>query len=84
MGEDKIDETVKGGYVENTLDGLLKEISWYPESLYTLDVCESEGELYVLELGSFSCSGEYGCSISLIIEAGAKAALEDYEAVNDF
>jgi hypothetical protein len=35
------------------------DMSWYPESVYTIDICESEGELYVLELGSFSCAGEY-------------------------
>ncbi|WP_263985307.1 hypothetical protein [Dendronalium phyllosphericum] len=32
---------------------------------------------------SFSCNGEYGCDLSLTIEAGAKAALEDYETAND-
>ncbi|MBD2183290.1 ATP-grasp domain-containing protein [Aerosakkonema funiforme] len=82
VGEERIDETIKGGYLESYLSKVLKEINWYPESLYTADICESAGELYVLELGSFSCSGEYGCDLSLIIEAGAKAALEDYELVN--
>ena len=61
---------------------MLKSVNWYPEALYTIDVCESIGEQYILELGSFSCAGEYGCDWSLIVEAGAKAALEDYEAVN--
>jgi hypothetical protein len=51
--------------------------------LYTVDICESAGELYVLELGSFSCAGEYGADLSLMVEAGARAALEDYAAVND-
>lgn len=83
VGEERIDETIKGGYLENYLDSVLKKVEWYPESLYTADICESEGELYLLELGSFSCSGEYGCDLSLIIEAGAKAALEDYEAANE-
>lgn len=82
VGEDRIDETIKGGYLENYLSKVLAEVNWYPESLYTVDICESDGELYVLELGSFSCSGEYGCDLSSIVEFGAKAALEDYEAVN--
>jgi hypothetical protein len=82
VGEERVDETIKGGYPEQYLSEVLKQVNWYPESLYTIDICESEGELYVLELGSFSCAGEYGCDLSLIIEAGAKAALEDYEAVN--
>ena len=60
------------------------QVSWYPESVYTLDICESEGKLYVLELGSFSCAGEYACDLSAIVDFGAKAAWEDYEAVNQF
>lgn len=82
IGEERIDERIKGGYLASYLTQVLKQVNWYPELLYTVDICESEGELYILELGSFSCAGEYGCDLSLIIEAGAKAAWEDYEAVN--
>jgi hypothetical protein len=82
VGEERIDETIKGGYLENYLNHVLGQVSWYPEFLYTVDVCESAGELYVLELGSFSCAGEYGCNLDLLIEAGATAALEDYAVVN--
>ncbi|MGB3511587.1 MAG: ATP-grasp domain-containing protein [Microcoleaceae cyanobacterium] len=81
VGEERIDEVVKGGDLENYLSAVLKKVNWYPELVYTVDICESEGELYILELGSFSCAGEYGCDLSLIVEAGAKAAWEDYEAV---
>lgn len=84
IGEERVDETIRGGYLENYLAEVLKQVSWYPESLYTIDICESEGELYVLELGSFSCAGEYGCDLSAIVEFGAKAAWEDYEAANLF
>lgn len=82
VGEERVDELVKAGYLENYLSEVLGQVNWYPESLYTVDICEAEGELYVLELGSFSCAGEYGCDLSLLVEAGAKAAWEDYEAVN--
>lgn len=82
VGEERINQRIKGGYLENYLAEVLKQVSWHPELLYTVDICESAGELYILELGSFSCAGEYGCDLSLIIEAGAKAAWEDYEAVN--
>ncbi|XGV99080.1 MAG: ATP-grasp domain-containing protein [Leptolyngbya sp. BL-A-14] len=82
IGEERIDERIAGGYLTDYLSGVLKQVKWYPELLYTVDICESEGELYVLELGSFSCAGEYGCDVSLIVEAGAKAAWEDYQAVN--
>ncbi|MBD3880979.1 ATP-grasp domain-containing protein [Phormidium tenue FACHB-886] len=82
MGEEQINERIEGGYLTNYLAEVLKQVNWYPELLFTVDICESDGELYILELGSFSCAGEYGCDLSLIVEAGAKAAWEDYEAVN--
>lgn len=82
IGEERVDETIKGGYLENYLAEILKQVRWYPELLYSIDICESQGELYVMELGSFSCAGEYGCDLSLMIEAGVKAAREDYEIVN--
>jgi len=82
VGEERIDEQIKDGYLVNYLSEVLRQVNWYPELLYSVDICESDGELYVLELGSYSCAGEYGCDLSLMIEAGAKAAWEDYEAVN--
>ena len=84
MGESRVDETIRGGYLENYLSEVIKQVSWYPESVYTIDICESDGELYVLELSSFSCAGEYGCDLSAIVEFGAKAAWEDWATVNQF
>jgi hypothetical protein len=83
IGEEQINETIRGGDLENYVATVLKQVNWHPELLYTVDICESAGELYVLELGSFSCAGEYGADLSLMVEAGARAALEDYAAVND-
>ena len=60
------------------------QVSWYPEYVCKIDICESEGELYVWELGSFNCAGEQACDLSAIVEFGAKAAWEDYEAVYQF
>jgi ATP-grasp domain, R2K clade family 3 len=82
VGEERIDETIRDGYLVSYLSEVLKNVDWYPDTLYTADVCESQGELHLLELGSYSCAGEYGCDFRLLIEAGAKAAWEDYEAVN--
>jgi hypothetical protein len=65
------------------LNTVLQQVNWYLDLLYSIDVCESNGELYVLELGSYSCAGEYGADLDLTIEYGAKAALEDFNLVND-
>ena len=83
IGEEQVNERIQGGYLEDYAARVIKQVGWYPEILYTIDICESDGELYVLELGSFSCAGEYGCDMSLIVEAGVRAAREDWAAVNE-
>jgi ATP-grasp domain, R2K clade family 3 len=83
VGEERIDEQIKGGYLVDYLNNVLQQVNWYPDLLYSIDVCESNGELYILELGSYSCAGEYGADLDLMIEYGAKAALEDFSLVND-
>ncbi|RUT05236.1 hypothetical protein DSM106972_040570 [Dulcicalothrix desertica PCC 7102] len=83
VGEERINEIIKGGYLENYVHKVLACVNWYPEALYTIDICESQRELYVLELGSYSCAGEYGCDLDLIIQAGASSAVEEYEAINN-
>lgn len=83
VGEEQINEEVRGGYLADYAARVIKQADWYPEVLYTIDICESAGELYVLELGSFSCAGEYGCDLSLLVEAGVRAARDDWHSVND-
>jgi hypothetical protein len=63
VGEERINETIKGGYLENYVNEVLKNVNWYPDTVYTIDICESNGELSILELGSFSCAGEYGADL---------------------
>ncbi|MEL7071476.1 MAG: ATP-grasp domain-containing protein [Cyanobacteria bacterium J06581_3] len=82
IGEEQVNKKIWGGYLEDYAAKVIKQVGWYPEILYTIDICESAEELHVLELGSFSCAGEYGCDVSLIVEAGVRAAREDWDEVN--
>ena len=52
---------------------------WHPDKMYTVDVCLSNGELYLLEANSFSCSGLYACDPEPIIEIASKVALEEWK-----
>lgn len=40
-----------------------------PEEVYVLDVCESDGELYLLELNPFSGADLYGCDRNKVVAA---------------
>lgn len=50
---------------------------WQPDLCYTVDIAESEGNVYLLEINSFSCAGLYSCDIKAIVScASAVAAAE--------
>lgn len=46
---------------------VLNSVNYRPDPIWTLDICEFEGKLYVLEIGGFSCAGLYDCDISKIV-----------------
>ena len=52
----------------------LSSVSWRPDPLFVLDVCESQDELRLVELNSFSCSGLYECDKAAVISAAAECA----------
>lgn len=56
------------------LKGVLHNITWQPDPIYTVDVCESEGEFSILELNSFSCSNLYFADLSKVVEAANEIA----------
>jgi hypothetical protein len=59
-------------------DKIAKE-GWQPDRIYTLDICKSNGEYFLLEANSFSCSGLYLCDAKKIVEAVSEAAVTEWE-----
>lgn len=43
------------------VEELLTQVTWRPDPIFMLDVCETNDQLRVVELNSFSCSGFYRC-----------------------
>jgi hypothetical protein len=60
---------------------VLAAVSYRPDPIFMLDVCESAGSLHVLELNSFSCSGLYACAPSDVVSEVALLAGEAWEAM---
>jgi hypothetical protein len=52
---------------------------WQPDLCYTVDVAESEGKVYLLEINSFSCSGFYQCNIKHIVKSASVVATTEWE-----
>jgi len=47
-----------------------------PERVYVLDVCEADGQLWLLELNPFSGADLYACRAEDVVEAVSRVALE--------
>jgi len=56
----------------------VSQLEWQPDLCYTVDIAESEGEMRVLELNSFSCSGFYECDPAAIVEHASCVAREEW------
>jgi hypothetical protein len=52
---------------------------WQPDLCYTVDIAESEGGIYLLEINSFSCAGFYQCNINHIVKCASAAAMREWE-----
>jgi hypothetical protein len=52
---------------------------WQPDISYTLDICKSNGEYYLLEVNSFSCSGLYKCDVEKIVKEISRVALKEWK-----
>jgi len=55
---------------------------WSPDTAYTLDICKSDGEYFLLEINSFSCSGLYGCAVEPIVKCISKIAASEWKEYN--
>lgn len=61
-------------YAQSVLDS----IKYKTDPIWTLDICEANGALHVLEIGSFSCAGLYACDPEVVINTVNRIALEEY------
>src|SRR5262249_28269409 len=51
---------------------MLVEVSWRPDPIFMLDICEAAGRLWLVELNGFSTSWLYDCDLTAVVaEASA-------------
>jgi hypothetical protein len=58
---------------------MLTAVAWRPDEIFMADVCESGGELYLLELNGFSTSAIYPCDYRAVIAAASALATRRWE-----
>jgi hypothetical protein len=53
-------------------ESMLSEVRWRPDPAFMLDVCESAGRLWLVELNSFSGSWLYRCELPAVVSAASE------------
>jgi hypothetical protein len=54
---------------------MLAEIRWRPDPIFMLDVCESGGRLWLVELNGFSTSWLYQCDLPSVVAEASELAV---------
>jgi hypothetical protein len=66
------------GEVRSFADTMLAEVRWRPDPIFVLDVCESEGSFWLVELNGFSCSWLYRCDLSAVVAEVSQLAAQTW------
>lgn len=55
------------------------ELGWYPDPVFTIDICEdSDGNYWLLEINSFTSAGTYAAKKDLLVKRVSEIAVEEY------
>ncbi len=55
---------------------MLAAVRWRPDPVFMVDVCESAGRLWLVELNSFSSSGLYRCDLATVVAETSELAAQ--------
>jgi hypothetical protein len=62
--------------VREFVEKMLDQVRWRPDPIFMLDVCESKGRLWLVELNGFSCSWLYACNFTAVVSAASDLVIE--------
>lgn len=58
-------------FVSNVFD----DVQWRPDSLFVMDVCDSNNDLRIIEFNSYNCSGLLKCDVSKFVSVATENAM---------
>jgi hypothetical protein len=73
---------VEPGYPDEVrafAEAVLDEIRWRPDPVFLIDIAESGGRLWLVELNGFSCSWLYACDVRTVVAAAADVAVREWQ-----
>ena len=60
--------------VSEFVSEVLTNCSWRPHPLFVMDICKSNGNLWIVELNSYNCAGLLKCDIAEFVRAASEQA----------
>lgn len=57
---------------------VVDKANYKPDPVWTIDICETDSGFKIVEVGSFSCAGLYGCPSYSIVEQVNRIAKEEW------
>jgi hypothetical protein len=72
---------IEGGCPAEVRDfagAMLAEVRWRPDPIFLMDVAESEGRLWLVEVNGFSCSWLYACDLGAVVAAAGELAAREW------
>ncbi len=73
-GETSIAKDVPGSVIEYA-EHVLSQLAWRPDPLFVMDVCESNDDFRIVELNSFSCSGQCAIDLQRYVSVASESAM---------
>jgi hypothetical protein len=61
-------------------EAMLADVRWRPDPIFMLDIAESAGRLWLVELNGFSCSWLYACDLAAVVTEASRLATQAWEA----
>jgi hypothetical protein len=61
-------------------ESMLAEVRWRPDPIFMMDVCESDGRLWLVELNGCSTSWLYACDLAAVVAAAGELATATWES----
>jgi hypothetical protein len=62
---------------------MLRAVSWRPDPIFMIDVCESDGKLWLVELNGFSCSWLYQCNLAEVVQRASELAAQQWASYRE-
>jgi hypothetical protein len=71
------------GPVQEFAMRMLAEVHWRPDPMFMIDICQADGNFWLVEINGFSCSWLYQCDLEVVVREASGFAAAMWERARD-